>query len=189
MATKKPNLISIPIRELLECLVIYSEYLNGHSTSSKVDRRHFTIDTPKQKLAAIETILFGDELVKGKRGNRSFEEGDKEELLMLMNDTERDLKNQEELLNAAVELVQARSAGTDDESIRARLKKVLQKMKKEKRLENFDFSMFENDDGWDDFVYDDIIILGKWLDQYRDQILRYYSFKHNKDYKIEKLSE
>lgn len=77
MIKKVINQISVPLHDLLECLVAYSEHLETPPHGAEVlpdseiapTKRSFILDTPDRKLQAIECILWGDEEIKKRRGN------------------------------------------------------------------------------------------------------------------------
>ncbi len=184
---KEPNSISIPLRELLECLVNYSEYLDAPPPYAetipdhevKPNKRSFILNTPKQKLEAIETILFGDEDIKKIRGNKGFKESDIPLVRAMHKEMEETGATKISLLPRYAELAKKRTEDADVESVLIRLDRLHQELKRQGKLDagNYDYTDFDNiGDNWrDEYIADEIRTLSPWLEKYRDAILKYYS--------------
>ena len=191
MVTKKPNLISIPLHDLLECLVKYSEYLDTPPPYADIIpddevqsiKRRFTLDTPKQKLYALETILFGDGTITLKRGNKGFRENDIKILLEVKKEKGDTLKTKEAFLNECAQLVQIRNPDVDDGSVKRRIDDVYQMLKKEgwgePASEYHEIEGLPNSDNMrEEYFKEEMMKIAPWLNKYRKEILNYYSTYH-----------
>ncbi|MCB1783731.1 MAG: hypothetical protein KDI13_07005 [Alphaproteobacteria bacterium] len=184
---KRINNISIPLHDLLECIVAYSDFLDtpppdaieNPDGEEKPYRRTFTVETAQQKLEAIEKILWdeGDDPLK--RGNRSFAEHDENLLLETLREMGADT-SKEALLEACLPYAQTRGADIKDdairdESIRVRLEKVYKNMQiRMQSIEKYDQEFAGYDDSYEEEIKADISLLSPWLEKYRDEIIAYY---------------
>lgn len=193
MVTKNPNVISIPLHDLLECLVNYSEYLDApppyaeklpdEEYESTV--RRFHLDTAEQKLYALETILFGEDIIKTKRGPKGYRENDIETLLEVKKEMGDSFTTKEAFLNECVQLVQIRNPDVDDGSVKRRLDEVYQMLQKrgwdEGISKNHEFDLPNSDEMWKEYREEEMHTIAPWLEKYREEILAYYSKSHSKE--------
>ena len=170
---EKPDKSWEIIVELLESLVTYTEQLSEpprdsektHQLNRQPQHLRFTINSPKDRLNALVTILFGKKTVKLKRGNRSFAEHDQELMRKLKLEMSRSGKTREELLPKYIDIAQARGASTKEESIRERLETVYQNLPKAIDWDE-DAGL-----GFEGYVEEELYTIYPWLLKYKKELI------------------
>lgn len=184
---KKPNESFPVIRDLLSCLVDYSEYLTEPPSDSKIIPMHereakretFIIRSPRDRLDALIILLFGEEKEEKSRGNRSFLEHDKRLMRELLKEQKKNPAPFSKLIDKYVPLAQKRKRDTDDTSIIARLNQAYRFLiYEEKFLQKFsDFSKSEYQHAvaseHENNIRYEINILDFWLSKYRSQLINH----------------
>jgi hypothetical protein len=171
---KKAVEISKPIYDLVNILSKISDRIDPYDEIPTVSKSLIH----SNKSQAILTILFGEQPDFKKRGNKSFEENDKAEILKIKDDPNNGGLGTEEIIRLAMKKARVKSPDTDKESLRNRIYKVYSKYEKIGWYDH-DYSNY-TDDAFDRFIFDDVAELSPWLDQYKAQILQYYELKSKK---------
>ncbi|MFC4271795.1 hypothetical protein GQF03_16475 [Sneathiella chungangensis] len=161
--------------DLIEYLVGYSETLQElpygaekfPGDEKKAVSRKFPLYTPQQKSDAIIAILFGEETVRKRRGNRSFRANDEKLMFQMKAEMKATGKTREALLDKYVEKAEKRKYDTDHESVRERIISVYQSLP-DINPADYDYG----DDaglGFEDMYDDELSLIRNWLAKYEKE--------------------
>lgn len=126
--------------------------------------RKFPLNTPQEKADAIITIIFGEETIEKRRGNRSFETNDRKLMFQLKAEMKATGLPRETFIDKYAEMAQKRNNDTEYDSVRERLISVYQSLSKT-NPEDFDYG---NDTGvgFEDVYEEELTVIRRWLSKY-----------------------
>lgn len=186
---KKPDRTFDIICELLEHLTLEAENLrtapakreNPADKDKPKDKKEehtyrFVINSPKDRLDAIIRLLFGEEIIELKRGNRSFRTRDKELMRELYAEMKTSRKSFSDLIEKYIPRAERRTKDVDDESVRARLEDAFYEAKTEDEHAQETSAFFKeldlDESKYHDNAEDDLHLLLPWLRKYKAQLIK-----------------